>query len=231
MLEIEESKLAGLETLKRKGKPESPVILFLHGYGADHCDLVPLADFLDPQREFTWYFPKAPIELDLGYAKTGYAWFPIDRERLEGSFHHPPTLSFERSVPPGMDEASEKLNTFLNVLHHESPQLILGGFSQGAMMALNTSLMSSLSPKALILFSGILVKEEEWRRLLKTSCDLNIFQSHGRQDQVLPFALAEALIEIYKECGLPFKWLPFHGGHEIPADILKKAYQFIRSVI
>jgi phospholipase/carboxylesterase len=44
--------------------------------------------------------------------------------------------------------------------------------------------------------------------------------SHGRSDPMLPFALAEALRDQLMAAAWEVTWVPFPGGHGIPADVL-----------
>jgi phospholipase/carboxylesterase len=45
---------------------------------------------------------------------------------------------------------------------------------------------------------------------------LRVVQSHGRQDPLLPFSMAERLRDLLLANGLEVQWIPFNGGHGIP---------------
>ena len=46
----------------------------------------------------------------------------------------------------------------------------------------------------------------------KARAGLPVFQSHGRQDPVLPYVAAEWLKEVFVEAGMEPEFVPFDGG-------------------
>ena len=53
--------------------------------------------------------------------------------------------------------------------------------------------------------------------------------SHGRNDTLLPFAVAEILRDRLAAAGAKVDWLPFVGGHEIPPTVLDAVGTFLRA--
>jgi phospholipase/carboxylesterase len=51
--------------------------------------------------------------------------------------------------------------------------------------------------------------------------------SHGRQDQVVPFASGEGARQVLEKRGFPVIWRPFDGGHEIPPPLLADVERFL----
>ena len=120
---------------KRKIHRKGPVsgsnaqnaVFFLHGYGADGGDLFDLYkpfSMVMPNAEFI--SPDAPH--DCAMSPIGKEWFPIEK------------------IPFGAAEASKDLLIFLETecksLSISLEQIVLIGFSQGAMMSLQTLLIS-----------------------------------------------------------------------------------------
>ncbi len=108
-------------------------------------------------------------------------------------------------------------------------QLVLGGFSQGAMLATDVCLALPQRVGGLIVWSGSLLNEPEWTRLAKGKAGLQVVQSHGEFDPILPFAGAELLRDLFDSHGIKTQFLPFHGQHTIPqlgityaADLIAK---------
>ena len=97
---------------------------------------------------------------------------------------------------------------------------MIGGFSQGAMLATDIVLRSARPFGGLAIMSGTLVSHSEWLPLMAARKGLPVLQSHGRADPVLPFAIAERLRDELGAAGLPVEFTPFNGGHGIPGPVL-----------
>jgi phospholipase/carboxylesterase len=212
----------------REGGGTGPVVVLLHGYGAPGTDLVPLWRELAVPQEVRFVFPEAPLELDFG----GRAWWPIDMARLQERFSHSAVERLIAEVPPGLDSARSALLELLSVLERDfgalPEQTVLGGFSQGAMLATDTVLRTSRPFGGLALLSGTLICHDEWLPLLAARRGLPVLQSHGRADQVLPFELAERLRAELVSAGLPVEFVAFNGGHGIPGGVLEGLTRMIR---
>ena len=107
---------------------------------------------------------------------------------------------------------------------------MLGGFSQGAMIAANIAFSSDQSLKALIILSGTVVDENRWNRGIAGRRGLPVFISHGRQDNILRYDMAERLRDSMRKAGLRVHWVPFDGGHEIPSLVVSELNKFLHSL-
>ncbi len=211
-----------LSCLIREGNNPGQNVVLLHGFGADASDLFPLADFLDPEEEWTFYFPDAPLEVPIGPHMMGRGWFPISLRDLEAG------VDFTKVRPPGLDKSAEAVADL--IFHLNSEKLILGGFSQGAMIATEIALQSPGDLKGLILLSGAMLDEENWTKKSAGLKGMKVLQAHGQADTVLPFAVSQRLNEMLKAGGAEVDWIPFGGGHEIPLPVLNRAKQFIAKI-
>src|SRR6478735_6210276 len=177
----------------REGGGSGPLVVLLHGYGAPGTDLVPLWRELTVPHEVRFVFPEAPLELGFG----GRAWWPINMARLQERFSKSGVAPLIAEVPPGIDEARAAVIELLDVLERDfgarPEQTVLGGFSQGAMLATDVVLRTSRPFGGLALLSGTLISHDEWLPLMAARRGLSVLQSHGRGDPVLPFELAERL--------------------------------------
>lgn len=128
--------------------------------------------------------------------------------------------------PPGFKEASAKAREFIAALKTKyggSKRLILGGFSQGAILSVQTSLDLEIAPDTTVLLSATIVNGDEWQqRLAERGKDLTIIQSHGRSDQLLPFVVAQKLHGILQSSGAKVEWVEFSGAHSIAPAVLPK---------
>lgn len=120
-------------------QPGQPVILFLHGYGADEKDLPDLMSYLP---NLPWLSPRAPLQSEY----SGFAWYHITNALN-------PTESDVLDV-------TESLWNWINQEVPETSQLILIGFSQGALMA--TQLLRTHPERimATVILSGFIYSGE-----------------------------------------------------------------------
>ncbi len=217
-----------LDYLEIKNGENLPTVVLLHGYGANMKDLAPLATLLPELKEYNWIFPDAPLKVEIGPHMYGKAWFPIDMGLLNtammsGGFEH----LFSDHYPEGMEKSSKILKSFLQ--EHIQGKLILGGFSQGSMMACDLIFNESVSATSLVLLSSTLVARDRLENSLKSfKTDLPIFQSHGSSDPVLPLHMARKLNEVLVNHDLKVDYHEFPGGHEIPPRILQNLFQFLQ---
>lgn len=164
MLEFEKS---GSETPKN-------IVVMLHGYGADGYDLMGLAPPLAPYIESPLFIcPHAP-NLVAGMGP-GREWFGLTQLQPE-------------ELDQGVKTAAPILRSFLQNLcktyEKTFENIILIGFSQGTMMALEVGLRLPSKPKAIIGFSGALAGPDR----LKTDQIVHppVLLIHGSDDPVVP---------------------------------------------
>jgi len=79
--------------------------------------------------------------------------------------------------------------------------------------------------------SGTLLAALEWGPLLHKRKGLPVFQSHGMQDEILPYVGAEKLRDMLTHGGLAVDWHSFRGGHEIPKAVLQRLGTFITKAV
>lgn len=202
-------------------------LVMLHGYGANMRDLAGIAGVSPSFKKFNWIFPDGLLKVPIGPFMMGRAWFPIDMELLNqamvsGGFEH----LFADHVPKGLDTAADTLIEFVQK-EIQSPY-ILGGFSQGSMLANFLTFEKGLDPRALLLLSSTLVARNKWESRLSTSSwGRPIFQSNGVDDPVLPVSMARELKEIFENYHREIEYHEFPGGHEIPPQVLQALISFL----
>lgn len=203
---------------------EAPITaVLLHGFGAPGDDLVGLAGGLGLPRGSTLLFPEAPLDLAALTGMAAYggarAWWLIDFARIERMLARGETRDLPREVPDGLAEARAKVVALLESLDAE--KVILGGFSQGAMLSMDVALHTTRPLAGVVLLSGTLTAEDVWRPRMKARAGLDVFQSHGTEDPLLPYAIAERLRDLLGESGMHVDFHSFDGGHTIPPAILR----------
>lgn len=119
-----------------EGEPEGLLVLF-HGRGADEHDLYPLLDLLDPQRRLLGITPRGPLSLPPG----GAHWYAVQQIGYPDPGTFLPTY--------------EAVATWLDGFGLE--RVVLGGFSQGAVMTYALGLAPGRPrPAAMIALSGFM---------------------------------------------------------------------------
>ncbi len=211
--------------LQHGGNAERAIVLF-HGYGADMNDLAPLASYLDPQGRFTWYFPNGPVAVPFGGLWEGRAWFPIDMAELERSIQSGQRRVFADKRPAEFVNSLAVMEAELAALREKYPTLIVGGFSQGSMLASHLALR--VGADGLVALSGTLLDRAGLESLVVKK-NLRFFQSHGDQDPLLGLKEAKDLFDVLSQQGAQGLWAPFRGGHEIPPSVVQSLAAFLAS--
>lgn len=215
------------------GGGDGPLVVLLHGFGAPADDLVPLADFMRLPPGTRLAFPAAPIALELWSGAR--AWWMIDLARYEAVWTGGDLTPLSEDEPPGLGDARARIDAMLDELQGAlavaGSRIVLGGFSQGAMLACDVALRSDRPLGGLVLLSGTYLCRSIWLQRMAARRDLPVFQSHGRSDPLLPFSLADQLHGALSSAGIAVDWLPFDGGHEIPPPVLAGASAFLSRVL
>ena len=212
-----------------KGGGDGPVFVLLHGYGAPGDDLVPLGR-MDAPWGTRFVFPEAPLSLgDPAGFGGGRAWWKIDIARLEALLERGEARDMSTETPVGLESARDKVVAMLDTVEAtlKPSKLIVGGFSQGAMLACDVALRSARKIDGLVLLSTTLLSEGEWRRAMPARKGMRVFMSHGGDDPLLPMSVAERLRDLLGSAGLHVTWMPFRGVHEIPPMVLEKLGEFL----
>ncbi|HMV80975.1 MAG TPA: esterase [Leptospiraceae bacterium] len=216
---------ADIEALQVPGDKDGLAVILIHGFGANAMDLYPLKNYIQLPKGTNWYFPNGIQDVPISPQYSGKAWFPIGISTLlqDGDFSK--VAEYE---PPGLNEAFNKMDAFIRALPHPYEKIILGGFSQGAMLSTELFLRREERPHSLILMSGTLLNTNRWKKAAEKKKGYQFFQSHGTNDPLLPFSAAKKLESIFREAGLIGEFVQFQGGHEIPEQVLKRASAYLK---
>lgn len=129
-------------TRPARGEPQGLLVLF-HGRGADEGDLFPLLDLLDPERRLLGMTPRGPLQLPPG----GAHWYSVH----EIGYPDPETFASTYAL------ASTWLDEVLTTTGLAPDRVLLGGFSQGAVMTYALGLGADRRrPAGLIALSGFI---------------------------------------------------------------------------
>ncbi len=204
------------------GGNANKLVVFLHGYGADGKDLIDLANpFGMALPNASFISPDAPDSCAM--SSQGKQWFPIE-EIPEGAIK----ASF--GLLKLIENEAKKLNlTFKDV--------ILIGFSQGAMMSMQCLLINHEQLGAIIGYSGALRKEnveaanDQILNGKHKFSETPILLVHGEQDEVVPFQSLERSKILLNKIGFNVQTLSRQNlGHGIDPEGISKGMEFLKSL-
>jgi phospholipase/carboxylesterase len=154
------------------GDPEGALVLF-HGRGTDEHDLFPLLDALDPDRRLLGATPRGPLALPPG----GAHWYIVRRV----GFPDPETF---HAIYPALCGWVDSLLEQNGISHDRA---VLGGFSQGSVMAYALSLGKGRPrPAGIVALSGFLPTVEGFELDPGGAAGLPVGIGHGAYDPIIP---------------------------------------------
>lgn len=195
--------------------PTAPscTVLLLHGRDMHPDQLQPFADLLGPG--VAVQLPAGPVRQADGQR----AWWPVDPVlRATGLAQGPMDLA--QRCPAGRDPGHRVLAQAIAQAQAAWPQrpVVLAGFSQGGMLALDHLLCADPVPPVagLALLSASRLGVPAWADRLHRLAGLPVLVAHGRQDAELAFSAGEGLRDLMAAAGAELIWLPFEDGHGLP---------------
>jgi phospholipase/carboxylesterase len=201
--------------------------VLLHGFGSSAERWMPFTRTIRWPAQGRFVFPQGPdvmVRTDPGQG--GRAWWPLDIASYVAAGTAAADLSGAR--PEGLKVAASLVEDRLDD-RRTVPRgpVVLGGFSQGAMVASEVAFRSGTPLSALVILSGTIVDERSWESHFQERRGLPVFVAHGRQDETLPFETANRLRQKLEAAGLQVTWFPFDGGHDIPAAVVVALNDFL----
>lgn len=243
MLDARQARYGALDCIVIDGGPSPTIpVILCHGYGAPGHDLAGIApEWITllgaDASSFRFVFPAAPHTLaELGMLD-GRAWWPINMAALAQAVQAATFDQLHDKEPPGLPTAREQLYETIHEIKKDlggdQVPMALGGFSQGAMLAIDTSLRGEFDPpKLLIVFSGAVICQSEWQANMPARLEKShVYQSHGLIDPILPFSSAERLRELIEEAGIESEFHPFMGPHTIDAESIAKTAMLLKKLL
>ena len=195
-----------------EGDAELPMVLMLHGRGADMHDLADLAPALAERDSWRFVFANAPRPFEAAPGMTfGWTWF-------DGWPPEPKSVAASREVL--LKFIGEIANRF------RTSKLVVAGFSQGAMMALDVGLRTECA--GIIAMSGGLY--EPGLSDLSAKKGVPVLIAHGIYDDVVPVAYARRARHILEEAGLDVEYHEYPMQHAVAPEEIDVVRQFLDRV-
>jgi len=207
-----------LETIERTvGRGEGPVVVLLHGFGSGPETFLGLAERTDLPAGTHLVFPRAPLSIPR--TDHGWMWWPLPRD-----YGTIPLARF-----PGMNEARARVSALLDRVTADAPHrpLVLGGFSQGAMVTLDVALHDGRPLAGIALMSGTMIDEHDTMARLQARRGLAVYASHGTHDRVLRYEDDARLMDAMRAHGLDVSLTTFDGGHVVTPQVSREVAAFV----
>ncbi len=209
-----------LDDISHFNDPETYWVFLFHGFGADASDLKDLSHIMTPEKKkINWVFPEGIYSVPIGPMMSGRAWWPLTMSQLPSDW--------TEYSPDNLEILKTALWKLIESFRIPWAKIILGGFSQGAMLATELYLSAPEKPAGLMSLSGSLIRKSAWSDYCRNRTQSKVFLSHGEQDQVLPSSGTHKLIQLFKFNNIECQVSSFRGGHEIPMTAILKAKDYL----
>jgi len=202
----------------------APVILILHGLGANAEDLAPLVNELDlPHCRFV--LPDAPLHLT-GYPAGAYAWYDFES-------HDPVGFQASREyLWDLMDRYASDPNIRPAPGTDKKPSpVVMTGFSQGGVMSLETGLLWKGGVKAIVAMSGYMPNGPEVIQRAVAPKQTPILLVHGQFDPVVPIEGSYRAAEDLMRAGYAPILKMFPMEHTITEASLNEVRHFLQAAL
>ncbi len=205
----------GLRALVRHatGEPEGALVL-LHGRGADEHDLFPLLDALDPERRLLGLTPRAPLSLPPG----GAHWYRL------GGIPTPDPATFRSTF--------ELASDWLDALPFPPERIVLGGFSQGAVLSFALGLGGGRPrPAAIVALSGFMPEVEGFALDLTELDGYPVAIGHGVLDPVISVEWSRAARAAFEAAGAEVTYRESPLPHTVDPAFLPGLRSFVAAAL
>jgi len=186
--------------------PDGALVLF-HGRGTDERDLVPLLDALDPRERLIGLTPRGPFALTPG----GAHWYAVRR------IGYPDHDTFSDAL----ERAAGWVDALPAATGVPLERTVLGGFSQGAVMAYALALgRGRPAPAGLLALSGFIPTVEGFELDPEARAGFPAMLAHGAHDPIIGVEHGRAARDRLEKAGLAVDYLEAPVGHQIdPSSI------------
>jgi phospholipase/carboxylesterase len=195
-----------------------PMIICLHGFGADMRDLGGLAPAID-QMGYLYVCPNAPLTVPIGPGFTGRAWY-------EAGGHVNPA-----AVERALTALDTLIGEVLDQYRVPAGRALLLGFSQGGAMTYRYGLPRPQRFTGLVILSGALRNPEALLSQLPAAREQSVFVAHGTEDPLVPIEWSREAVAFLEAQGYQPQHREYPMGHEISFAVLEDLTPWIHTTL
>jgi phospholipase/carboxylesterase len=195
-------------------------VIWLHGLGADGHDFESIVPQLDvAELNIRFIFPHAPVRpVSINAGMEMRAWYDIDPQS---------PLSGASDIAISVAQVSHLVERELEK-GLSSEQIILAGFSQGGVIALELSLGYDKKLAGIMALSTYIHDLENLNtRLGLANTETPIFMAHGRMDPMIPIARAASARSALAALNYPVEWHEYPMGHQVCESEIRDISQWL----
>ncbi len=180
------------------------LLVLMHGVGSNEEDLFGLAPYVPPQ--FHVISLRAPYVMGPG----AFGWFEFSINRLgDRIINEAQEVASRAVVAKTVASAAQQLGI-------PPGRVVVGGFSQGGIMALSLLLTQpALLQAAMVMHSRVLTQVVPLVAGPEALQGKKLWLSHGTQDQVIPLASAHAIRDLVTTLSIELAYSEYPSQHEI----------------
>ena len=189
----------------------------LHGYGSNYNDLISLSDFFGD--DYLYISIQANLSLDIN----SYCWWSLHFDK-------------DHTLKSDFDQAKysvENLNKFIQKeiitkYNFNKKNIVLLGFSQGAMLAYALSLNFYDMYKKVIALSGK-IQEEIIKPVSDDKYkDHKFYCSHGIFDQTIPITYARKASDWFEKNKINYNYQEFDSQHNLCMENIEAVKNWLK---
>lgn len=201
------------------GEPRGAIVL-LHGRGADEHDLFPLFDLVDPDGRLVGVAPRGPLSLPPG----GAHWYAF---RAVG---YPDPETFRATLPL----VAGWLETLPALTGVPWEHTVLGGFSQGAVLAYALGLglgRGRPAPAGILALSGFVPTVEGFELDLDGRAGLPVAIGHGTADPIIAIDWGREARDRLEAAGAAVTYRESPIGHSVDPGFLRVLAGWLAEIV
>jgi phospholipase/carboxylesterase len=207
--------------------PATACVIWMHGLGADGNDFVPMVPELGLPRDHSvrFIFPNAPtmpVTINGGYVMR--AWYDIVSADLD-----------RRADETGVRKSAVAIDELIADQRAQgivSNRIVLAGFSQGGVIALQTGLRYPEKLGGIMALSTYLACADTLgAEAASSNRDIAIFMAHGSQDPVIALSLAKLSKAKLDTHGYKVQWHEYGMPHSVCAEEIDDIAAFLKRVL
>jgi thioredoxin len=196
-----------------KGSNATRLFLLVHGYGADERDLGGIVPYLDPDGDFAYVFPRGTTAVP---GTPGFAWY-----------------DFGDPTGDGYETARQALDELLDTAceEHGFPrsEAMVGGFSQGAGLALGIALGPTAEGKDRP--AGVLAMSPALHGPFAVDGAVPVLVQHGTHDPLVPVQRSRDLARALREQHVPTVYREYPMEHQVAMESIQDAREWVGKVV